>query len=174
MCAAESRACLSHQPSLPSSPASTMSGVAQPRSAAFPTSTGEFLFAVRCLDAEGKTSVRLATRAAHLAWIRADARQLFGGPLRAAFAQPPLGSLLLLRASSFAAVRELLAWGSLMRDAELMFGAAAAGWRLDLDFRLLPLARYAPGAFIIAGLLLALGQRLTRRRADLIANEETS
>ncbi len=69
-------------------------------------------------------------------------------------------------------VRELLAFGSVLREAELLFGPIATNWQIDLDLRLLPLASYAPGAFIIAGLLLALGQRLAKRdNTQLIATD---
>ncbi len=57
-------------------------------------------------------------------------------------------------------VREMLAYGTLLRDAEQLFGAAAAGWQVSTGFEALPLAALAPGAFIVAGLLLALGNRL--------------
>ena len=70
--------------------------------------------------------------------------------------------------------RELLAFGSVLRDAELLFGPIAAGWQIDLDLRLLPLASYAPGAFIIAGLLLALGQRLVKRDKTMLIATDTS
>ncbi len=62
------------------------------------------------------------------------------------------------------AVREVLAHGTLLRDAEHLFGTHAAGWQISLGFEVLPLAALAPGAFIVAGLLLALGNRLLRAR----------
>ena len=53
-------------------------------------------------------------------------------------------------------VRELLAYGTLLADAELLFGPSAAAWQLELSgVTLLPLAAYAPGAFIVAGLMFA-------------------
>ncbi len=53
--------------------------------------------------------------------------------------------------------REILGFGTLLADAELLFGAAAAGWEMTLTTtRLLPLAAYPPGAFLVAGLLFAL------------------
>ncbi len=53
-------------------------------------------------------------------------------------------------------VRELLAYGSILRDAHLLFGASAQGWVWQaIESGPLPLAAYAPGAFIIAGLMFA-------------------
>ena len=58
---------------------------------------------------------------------------------------------------SLGAVRELLAQGTLLADAQLLFGTAAAGWQIELtSLQLLPLAAYAPGAFLVAGLMFAL------------------
>jgi H+/Na+-translocating ferredoxin:NAD+ oxidoreductase subunit E len=66
-------------------------------------------------------------------------------------------------------VREALAYGTLMAEAELLFGAAAAEWQIDIPGSpVLPLAAYAPGAFIVAGLLFAsvnlVRQQVTRRQ----------
>ena len=53
-------------------------------------------------------------------------------------------------------VREVLAFGTLLADAELLFGTTASGWQINLgDTQLLPLAAYAPGALLIAGLMFA-------------------
>ena len=63
-------------------------------------------------------------------------------------------------------VRELLATGGLLGNMDLLFGPAAAHWQLQLpgvDGGLL-LAALPPGAFIIAGLLLASGQALRAHR----------
>ena len=71
-------------------------------------------------------------------------------------------------------VRELLATGGLFNDMELLFGTNAVGWHLDilaLDAGLL-LAALPPGAFIIAGLLLAMAQALTRHRVDAMTQPE--
>jgi electron transport complex protein RnfE len=55
------------------------------------------------------------------------------------------------------AVRELLAQGTLLADAHLLFGPAASSWQIELTaVALLPLAAYAPGAFLVAGLMFAL------------------
>lgn len=64
--------------------------------------------------------------------------------------------------------RELLAYASILRDAELLFGAAASD--LQINFGAidasgpLPLAAYPPGAFLVAGLLYALVNATLRRR----------
>ena len=53
-------------------------------------------------------------------------------------------------------VRELLAYGSILRDAHLLFGPAAETWALQIgQAGILPLAAYAPGAFLVAGILFA-------------------
>jgi len=63
------------------------------------------------------------------------------------------------------AVREVLATGALLGGMERLFGPGAAGWRLQLvpQSLTITLAALPPGAFITAGLLLALGRSLTRR-----------
>ena len=56
-------------------------------------------------------------------------------------------------------VRELLAFGTLLRDAHLLFGEQATSWAMQLgETTLLPLAALPPGAFLTAGLLLATAQ----------------
>lgn len=67
------------------------------------------------------------------------------------------------------AVRELLANGTLLADAHLLFGPAALTWQIDYSAaKLLPLAAYPPGAFLVAGLLYALfnAARFLRRSQD--------
>ncbi len=61
------------------------------------------------------------------------------------------------------AVRELLAQGTLLAGAERLFGVSAAAWRLTvMDGGALPLAAYPPGAFLVAGLVLACGYAFVR------------
>ena len=63
------------------------------------------------------------------------------------------------------AVREVLAYGTLLRDAHLLFGEPARQWTVHItEVSVLPLAAMPPGAFIIAGLLLAAGQAIMLRR----------
>ena len=55
-------------------------------------------------------------------------------------------------------LRELLAQGTLLAEAHIMFGETARGWTLQVseDFKGLLLAALPPGAFIGLGMLLAL------------------
>ncbi len=63
-------------------------------------------------------------------------------------------------------VRELLATGYIGVGLDQLFGAAAAGWYLQLlpTGWNIPVAALPPGAFIVAGLLLGLGKALGNRR----------
>jgi len=66
------------------------------------------------------------------------------------------------------AVREALGRGTLLAGMDQLFGPVAASWAIDLpvvDGGLL-LVVLPPGAFIVAGLLLGLGNALTARRAN--------
>ena len=57
---------------------------------------------------------------------------------------------------SLGVVRETLAYGTVLRDAELLFGSGAEHWTLTItNSGVLPLAAYAPGAFLVAGLMFA-------------------
>ena len=87
---------------------------------------------------------------------------------------PMLPSLLdgLGTAAGFAAallvlgvVREALGQGTVLGGMELLFGPAAAAWELALpgETRGLLIASLPPGAFIIAGLLLATGTAIRNR-----------
>ena len=61
-------------------------------------------------------------------------------------------------------VREALGQGSLFAGMEHLFGPAVANWRIDLGGgQPLLIALLPPGAFIIAGLLLGLGNALRNR-----------
>lgn len=58
-------------------------------------------------------------------------------------------------------IREILSQGTLLAGADLLFGSTAKGWTITLtDGGLWPLAGFAPGAFIVAGLLFALVKSL--------------
>ena len=61
------------------------------------------------------------------------------------------------------AVRELLGSGTILSDMHLLFGPSASDWAISINVKALPLATYAPGAFIIAGLLIALGKSIFLR-----------
>ena len=62
-------------------------------------------------------------------------------------------------------VREILGNGTLMAGAESLFGPEAASWQVTVtELPLVPLASYAPGAFIVAGLVLMLINWQTARK----------
>jgi uncharacterized protein YciI len=68
------------------------------------------LFAALCLDKPGQADLRLATRAAHLAFLEDNAACVkLGGPFLDAAGERPIGSLLILDCESEAAARALLA-----------------------------------------------------------------
>ncbi len=61
-------------------------------------------------------------------------------------------------------IREALGHGTLLAGMDLLFGASASNWQIDLlpEGKRLIVALVPPGAFIIAGLLLGTGQALAR------------
>ncbi len=66
------------------------------------------LFAAICIDKPGQIDLRLATRAAHLAFLEAHAPQIkLGGPFLDE-AEKPVGSLLILDCENLAAAQVLL------------------------------------------------------------------
>jgi len=87
-----------------------------------------------------------------------------------------LGFLLVLLA--LGASRELLGRGSLGADLNLLLGDghAAAGWRIFPESEGWLLAVLPPGAFILLGLMLALGnvRAATRRSADSLATRTSA
>ena len=60
------------------------------------------------------------------------------------------------------ALREVLSMGTLFSQAELLFGASAQGWKINVfeDYSGVLLAALPPGAFIALGLLVALKNAL--------------
>ena len=62
------------------------------------------------------------------------------------------------------ACREVLGQGTLFAGLGVLLGSSADNWQVNFGVVPLPLAQYAPGAFIIAGLLLALGRRAVLKR----------
>jgi len=92
-------------------------------------------------------------------------------PARAVLGGLAAGLGMLLALALLGAARELLGHGTLLRDFDLLLGARAAGWEL----RLLPTGYGFPfwslpaGAFIGAGLLIALQRRLTPARPAAVA-----
>lgn len=65
-------------------------------------------------------------------------------------------------------VREALGRGTLFAGMDALFGPAAAAWQLDLadDAHGLLIATLPPGAFIIAGLMLAAGNAIRHHRGS--------
>jgi electron transport complex protein RnfE len=61
------------------------------------------------------------------------------------------------------ATRELIATGGLFANMDALFGATAATWQIALIDGGLLVAALPPGAFIIAGLLMAAGQAVSSR-----------
>jgi electron transport complex protein RnfE len=59
---------------------------------------------------------------------------------------------------SLGAIREYLGFGTLLRDAEILFGPAAASWTIEpgLNHDGMLLAVLPPGAFFLLGLMLAM------------------
>ncbi|MEC7076779.1 MAG: electron transport complex subunit RsxE [Pseudomonadota bacterium] len=71
------------------------------------------------------------------------------------------------------AVREVLGYGTLLRDMDLLFGELAVHWIVHIATSgPLPLALFPPGAFLLAGLLFALVQGVLTNAAK--ANEQSS
>lgn len=63
------------------------------------------------------------------------------------------------------AIREILGYGTIFADMDLLFGPIAAGWEIDLlhiDTGLL-IAILPPGAFLVAGFLIALKNLIDHR-----------
>jgi electron transport complex protein RnfE len=92
-------------------------------------------------------------------------------PARTVWNALAVGLGMLFALALLGAARELLGHGTLLRDFELLLGDRAAGWEL----RLLPASYAFPfwslpaGAFIAAGLLIALQRRLLPARTETIA-----
>ncbi len=93
-----------------------------------------------------------------------------------AYRNPPLPAVIdgLFMGLGFTAVlvvlgglRELVGYGTLLRQADLLFGPAAANWTVVVsgDYPGFLLAVLPPGAFIALGLLIALKNLLDRRMA---------
>jgi len=64
-------------------------------------------------------------------------------------------------------LRELLGHGTLLAGMDLLFGPAAAGWKVQIPgYQGLLLAVAPPGAFLLLGLLIALKNRIDESLAD--------
>ena len=72
------------------------------------------------------------------------------------------------------AARELIATGGLFADMQTLFGPGAAGWQISLTDGGLMIAAMPPGAFIIAGLLIAAGQATIRAKVNRDEQRQTN
>ena len=70
------------------------------------------------------------------------------------------------------AVRELVATGGLFANMDALLGPVASNWHLSLIDGGLVIAALPPGAFIIAGLLIAAGQAIYRTRSSSTSGNE--
>lgn len=77
-----------------------------------------------------------------------------------------MGSGFLMALVVVGGLRELIGNGSLLDGAELLFGPAAADWRLQLADSGFILALLPPGAFIVLGLLVAAKNAIDLRARD--------
>ena len=69
------------------------------------------------------------------------------------------------------AIRELLGTGGLFANMHLLFGESARAWQITLidDYQSFLLAILPPGAFIVAGLLIAVKNQIDARAKRLAA-----
>ena len=68
-------------------------------------------------------------------------------------------------------VREILGYGTLLREMDLLFGETASSWIIELSSTaVVPLALFPPGAFLLAGLLFALAQGLAESKPPATHN----
>lgn len=98
---------------------------------------------------------------------RADGFAARHGPLLATFDGLMMGLGFCLVLVVLGSLRELFGTGVLFANLHLLFGPAAAGWRLTVfaEYQGFLLAILPPGAFIVMGLLIALKNRIDERRA---------
>ena len=68
-------------------------------------------------------------------------------------------------------VREILGYGTLLREMDLLFGETASSWIIEVSSTaVVPLALFPPGAFLLAGLLFALAQGLAKSKPPATHN----
>ena len=103
---------------------------------------------------------------------RAEAYAAKNPPQYAGFDGLMMGLGFALVLIALGAIRELLAQGTILSQAQLMFGEAARGLTLQLsaDFKGLLLAALPPGAFISLGFLVAGKNYIDQRRAQRTAS----
>ena len=99
---------------------------------------------------------------------RADGFAAKHNPLIAAFDGLVMGLGFALVLVVLGGLRELFGTGALFADMHLLFGSAAADWKITLfsDYKGFLLAILPPGAFIVLGLLIALKNRIDQQVAD--------
>jgi len=87
--------------------------------------------------------------------------------VRSAFDALMMGLGFALVLLTIGTLRELLGHGTLLAGMDLLFGPAAAGWKLHIPgYQGLLLAVLPPGAFLVLGLLLALKNRIDESLAE--------
>ena len=72
------------------------------------------------------------------------------------------------------AARELIATGGLFANMQTLFGPGAESWQISLTGSGLMIAAMPPGAFIIAGLLIAAGQATIRAKTNRDEQKQTN
>ncbi|MDF3934312.1 electron transport complex subunit E [Pseudomonas citronellolis] len=98
---------------------------------------------------------------------RAEAFAARNGVARAAFDGLLTGTGFALVLLAVGTLRELIGHGTLLAGMDLLFGPAAAGWKLQIpDYQGFLLAVLPPGAFLVLGLLIALKNRIDESLAE--------
>uniref|UniRef100_UPI0013C5338D electron transport complex subunit E n=1 Tax=Pseudomonas aeruginosa TaxID=287 RepID=UPI0013C5338D len=99
---------------------------------------------------------------------RAEAFAAKNGVLRASFDGLLMGLGFALVLLVLGGLRELLGQGTLLADMHLLFGPAAADWKIQPfpQYQGFLLAILPPGAFIMLGLLIALKNRIDESLAE--------
>ncbi|MCY1268759.1 Electron transport complex subunit RnfE [compost metagenome] len=99
---------------------------------------------------------------------RAEAFAAKHGVARSAFDGLMMGLGFALVLLALGTLREALGHGTLLADMQLLFGPAAAAWKIQLfgDYRGFLLAILPPGAFLVLGLLIALKNRIDESLAE--------
>ena len=98
---------------------------------------------------------------------RAEAFAARNGVLRSAFDGLMTGAGFALVLLVLGTLRELFGHGTLLADMNLLFGPAAASWKLQVPgYQGFLLAVLPPGAFLLLGLLIALKNRIDESLAE--------
>ncbi|WP_374438143.1 electron transport complex subunit E [Pseudomonas panipatensis] len=99
---------------------------------------------------------------------RAEAFAARNGVARAAFDGLMTGAGFALVLLAVGSLRELIGHGTLLADMQLLFGPAAANWKIQLlpHYQGFLLAVLPPGAFLVLGLLIAMKNRIDQSLAE--------